>query len=197
MLNEVTWGAVFDYPLNLHISQTRGMVYTCRNQFDYPLNLHISQTGSSKQQGGPRLIILWIYISLKRQASALGVSLVWLSFEFTYLSNKGDGIYLSESVWLSFEFTYLSNYRLAQNRLTLVWLSFEFTYLSNLSEYRHLIREVWLSFEFTYLSNAICCVTIGIRFDYPLNLHISQTKRHRCLRRWLFDYPLNLHISQT
>ena len=34
-------------------------------------------------------------------------------------------------------------------------------------------------------------------FDYPLNLHISQTSlgRNRPVRP--FDYPLNLHISQT
>ena len=34
-------------------------------------------------------------------------------------------------------------------------------------------------------------------FDYPLNLHISQTKRTPHLTESWFDYPLNLHISQT
>ena len=34
----------FDYPLNLHISQTANRVHIMLNRFDYPLNLHISQT---------------------------------------------------------------------------------------------------------------------------------------------------------
>ena len=36
-----------------------------------------------------------------------------------------------------------------------------------------------------------------IEFDYPLNLHISQTRGPMILLLSLFDYPLNLHISQT
>ena len=35
------------------------------------------------------------------------------------------------------------------------------------------------------------------KFDYPLNLHISQTKNRQHIRCLSFDYPLNLHISQT
>ena len=35
------------------------------------------------------------------------------------------------------------------------------------------------------------------RFDYPLNLHISQTEASGRIRQTVFDYPLNLHISQT
>ena len=34
-------------------------------------------------------------------------------------------------------------------------------------------------------------------FDYPLNLHISQTAPIYIYSVPLFDYPLNLHISQT
>ena len=36
-----------------------------------------------------------------------------------------------------------------------------------------------------------------LRFDYPLNLHISQTLLARRITGKMFDYPLNLHISQT
>ena len=36
-----------------------------------------------------------------------------------------------------------------------------------------------------------------VRFDYPLNLHISQTVYHGFPALIVFDYPLNLHISQT
>ena len=35
---------LFDYPLNLHISQTKRTPYPAESWFDYPLNLHISQT---------------------------------------------------------------------------------------------------------------------------------------------------------
>ena len=34
-------------------------------------------------------------------------------------------------------------------------------------------------------------------FDYPLNLHISQTNVDLFGEGFEFDYPLNLHISQT
>ena len=34
-------------------------------------------------------------------------------------------------------------------------------------------------------------------FDYPLNLHISQTDQFPFPAPLSFDYPLNLHISQT
>ena len=37
----------FDYPLNLHISQTTGPYESANSRFDYPLNLHISQTSQS------------------------------------------------------------------------------------------------------------------------------------------------------
>ena len=37
----------------------------------------------------------------------------------------------------------------------------------------------------------------GDMFDYPLNLHISQTEASGRIRQTVFDYPLNLHISQT
>ena len=36
----------FDYPLNLHISQTSSSVKEAAVSFDYPLNLHISQTSN-------------------------------------------------------------------------------------------------------------------------------------------------------
>ena len=127
----------FDYPLNLHISQTHSRLIECPPMFDYPLNLHISQTArsiSNKQRSLiilwiyislklanqrlrqiVRLIILWIYISLKRSQWRQRWRLVWLSFEFTYLSNIVRGEAWTAGVWLSFEFTYLSNDSIRQS----------------------------------------------------------------------------------
>ena len=42
-----------------------------------------------------------------------------------------------------------------------------------------------------------CQCQCRIQFDYPLNLHISQTKLAPRQTLAQFDYPLNLHISQT
>ena len=123
----------FDYPLNLHISQTPPPLPPLPFLFDYPLNLHISQTRHKER-----------YIR----------GYVWLSFEFTYLSNAIAIGKKRHTVWLSFEFTYLSNF---------IFQGFEH-------------RWVWLSFEFTYLSNKCSKIGRRWRFDYPLNLHISQTR---------------------
>ena len=101
------------------------------------------------------------------------------------------------NVWLSFEFTYLSNSVIIFFSAAFVWLSFEFTYLSNIAAGKAITIGVWLSFEFTYLSNPISAIDSLTRFDYPLNLHISQTASHPTRIAQLFDYPLNLHISQT
>ena len=57
--------------------------------------------------------------------------------------------------------------------------------------------HVWLSFEFTYLSNGRNYTGDYYQFDYPLNLHISQTRALIKFTAASFDYPLNLHISQT
>ena len=34
-------------------------------------------------------------------------------------------------------------------------------------------------------------------FEYPLDLHCSQTLRHQRICRKAFEYPLDLHCSQT
>ena len=144
---------LFDYPLNLHISQTEASGRIRQTVFDYPLNLHISQTNVVKLGEGEGLIILWIYISIKLDRLLGGEIKVWLSFEFTYLSNTSSAMTIWYSVWLSFEFTYLSNLILIFVPGWMVWLSFEFTYLSNGRAKPWMTPTVWLSFEFTYLSN--------------------------------------------
>ena len=143
----------FDYPLNLHISQTLVGLLHLFLRFDYPLNLHISQTKRRLNSSLNSLIILWIYISLKQrnhpQLSVRSLIILWI-----YISLKHpEQVMIGTQVWLSFEFTYLSNsWSLNVSRST-VWLSFEFTYLSNRSASVTSPQIVWLSFEFTYLSN--------------------------------------------
>ena len=126
---------------------------------------------------GKCLIILWIYISLKlrRQngVSDSGLIILWI-----YISLKREGKTVDDAdVWLSFEFTYLSNWDCSSLALLTVWLSFEFTYLSNSNVKVNGIAFVWLSFEFTYLSNYSTTAPWVWQFDYPLNLHISQTAK--------------------
>ena len=43
---------MFDYPLNLHISQTDSIKRNLDFEFDYPLNLHISQTSTFSSRCG-------------------------------------------------------------------------------------------------------------------------------------------------
>ena len=144
-----------------------------------------------------RCTIIYQERRYKRWLTANTLSAVWFSFEFTYLSNQKCHILGLISVWLSFEFTYLSNGLCQIVLVCAVWLSFEFTYLSNKLGFTKQFLSVWLSFEFTYLSNNIDDRAVDIKFDYPLNLHISQTQRTRKGKPGEFDYPLNLHISQT
>ena len=60
---------------------------------------------------------------------------------------------------------------------------------------------MWLRFDYPlnlHISQTSYFKALNIvEFDYPLNLHISQTEASGRIRQTVFDYPLNLHISQT
>ena len=122
----------FDYPLNLHISQTPERIDWIEEAFDYPLNLHISQTPEPTKDQVKSLIILWIYISLKhggwRSTDREGLIILWIYISLKHSPTQQGPL----CVWLSFEFTYLSNKGISSIEVKFVWLSFEFTYLSNL-----------------------------------------------------------------
>ena len=73
----------------------------------------------------------------------------------------------------------------------------EFTLLSNKCPGNLYQKEVSIPSEFTLLSNTVVEVSAVTLFQYPLNLHCSQTLA-RCNSDALgFQYPLNLHCSQT
>ena len=121
--------------------------------FDYPLNLHISQTGGQNRGWRRRLIILWIYISLKLRLQLFGLTdcliILWI-----YISLKLEREGQRHSV-----------------RLIILWIYISLKLFNNST----LSMTVWLSFEFTYLSNGKNYTGDYYQFDYPLNLHISQT----------------------
>ena len=58
-------------------------------------------------------------------------------------------------------------------------------------------------YEFQYPLNLHCSQTLleickdHLVFQYPLNLHCSQTKADKRTVSAVFQYPLNLHCSQT
>ena len=104
----------FDYPLNLHISQTEDRCPMAKASFDYPLNLHISQTPEPTKDQVKSLIILWIYISLKhggwRSTDREGLIILWIYISLKHSPTQQGPL----CVWLSFEFTYLSNLKFDQ-----------------------------------------------------------------------------------
>ena len=56
---------------------------------------------------------------------------------------------------------------------------------------------VWIPSGFTLLSNHCTKHANDSGFEYPLDLHCSQTPK-RSIRNWAkFEYPLDLHCSQT
>ena len=143
------------------------------------------------------MIILWIYISLKpnhwKCRRWLCLIILWI-----YISLKPDGVTVRKELSLIILWIYIS-LKLAYclpvyyNSLIILWI-----YISlKLTNTNSTILPVWLSFEFTYLSNRTQLIVDSLRFDYPLNLHISQTALSCLSRFFWFDYPLNLHISQT
>ena len=95
----------------------------------------------------------------------------------------------------------------------------EFTLLSNINTHLNRKGTVSIPSEFTLLSNTILTGITDCRFQYPLNLHCSQTRLLLEIKRKevsipseftllsnqpdnekykkTFQYPLNLHCSQT
>ena len=143
----------FQYPLNLHYSQTRAIVKIALKRFQYPLNLHYSQTRAIDEYKESSFNTLWIYTTLKLSCVNVNDFPVSIPSEFTLLSN-----------------------------LKLVWLTGQ---------------QVSIPSEFTLLSNLCVIKKFIYMFQYPLNLHYSQTPLWSAWYYPLFQYPLNLHYSQT
>ena len=123
------------------------------SQFQYPLNLHCSQTRYSILRILKSFNTLWIYTALKRAWPSTEYCIVSIPSEFTLLSNTCAGMPKKCKVSIPSEFTLLSN----KNR----------RYIST--------STVSIPSEFTLLSNPVIYGKKGIKFQYPLNLHCSQT----------------------
>ena len=121
------------------------------------------------------LTIIWIYTTLKLYSVVCRLYTVWLSYEFTLLSNNARTPSSFPCVWLSYEFTLLSNELYSYHLFLVVWLSYEFTLLSNFVQCFPHVQPVWLSYEFTLLSNLFAAQINKNQFDYHMNLHYSQT----------------------
>ena len=142
---------------------------------------------------------LWIYTALKRRASTSNGFLVSIPSEFTLLSNKRHGkkppigfqyplnLHCSQTLFrpcyrrffvsIPSEFTLLSNPKRIKGGVILVSIPSEFTLLSNQSMGKDYMEQVSIPSEFTLLSNKSAIWTYRARFQYPLNLHCSQTYR--------------------
>ena len=78
----------FQYPLNLHCSQTNSQNNLTPNPFQYPLNLHCSQTTWNLLLEFQCFNTLWIYTALKQVITRKTPFIVSIPSEFTLLSNR-------------------------------------------------------------------------------------------------------------
>ena len=187
---------MFEYPLDLHYSQTDIKANSSPFRFEYPLDLHYSQTRPFKPTYKSCLNTLWIYTTLKLVYILLKI-LYSLTSGFTLLSNRGVVKEDSVLVWIPSGFTLLSNDTLAISGMSLFEYPLDLHYSQTSGETSLLIG----------------------RFEYPLDLHYSQTIQTNNIRLcwvwrpsgftllsnneavfrrwWKFEYPLDLHYSQT
>ncbi len=79
--------AMFDYPYELHCSQTLTVFVSLEIEFDYPYELHCSQTLVCRLLTNHRLTILMNYIALK-QARELPERHLSLTILMNYIALK-------------------------------------------------------------------------------------------------------------
>ena len=143
----------FQYPLNLHCSQTSLRNRRGKSLFQYPLNLHCSQTTIALLLLYAGFNTLWIYTALKQGKCGvdipLGFNTLWI---YTALKHR-------PAVFI---------YKLRFNTL---WI---YTALKPL-EVIEWCPKVSIPSEFTLLSNCSRDTPGRFQFQYPLNLHCSQT----------------------
>ena len=119
---------------------------------------------------------LWIYTALKQFCWADGAKNVSIPSEFTLLSNNSTEGRNAMAVSIPSEFTLLSNTFSYLGKGNVVSIPSEFTLLSNRFDWLRRQINVSIPSEFTLLSNhEIDDIFIPL-FQYPLNLHCSQTK---------------------
>ena len=143
--------------------------------FQYPLNLHCSQTVFNSTSAELRFNTLWIYTALKR---------IWIWNNAWYVS-------------IPSEFTLLSNYCSFCFQKMQVSIPSEFTLLSNNSGLTDVSKKFQYPLNLHCSQTFVVFIVVWISFQYPLNLHCSQTISHIGFLCRMFQYPLNLHCSQT
>ena len=188
---------LFQYPLNLHCSQTPSGKISKKSKFQYPLNLHCSQTILISLRELIGFNTLWIYTALKHRKILTKIFQVSIPSEFTLLSNPAQLKKWFHLVSIPSEFTLLSNTLYSSRRQR------RFQYPLNLHcsqtqiIHKTMVFEVSIPSEFTLLSNLGRWSKLSNEFQYPLNLHCSQTLITSEIELCQFQYPLNLHCSQT
>ena len=132
----ITYTSTFQYPLNLHCSQTAFSSSFITPLFQYPLNLHCSQTKERDIMSCKCFNTLWIYTALKQQK-------LYDSYGFCF-----------NTLWI---------YTALKQRRT--------SYRSG-----SCFNTLWI---YTALKHHDTKFDSGLQFQYPLNLHCSQTGLQR------------------
>ena len=160
------------------LSNTTHLLYLLM-LFEYPLDLHHSQTLYSQPFFCRRLNTLWIYTTLKPPLRREAFPDVWIPSGFTPLSNQTSGKIFTCFVWIPSGFTPLSNLKTNHPLINQVWIPSGFTPLSNLFLMFSPPISVWIPSGFTPLSNTSIRRDSREGFEYPLDLHHSQTIHSR------------------
>ena len=166
---------IVSIPSEFTLLSNFSVLFEVKFLFQYPLNLHCSQTVPKCKNIDICFNTLWIYTALKLKTSSF-----WFSFCFNtlwiYTALKQQHIRYSSSL-----------------RFNTLWI------YTALKPSFNKLYNVFVSIpsEFTLLSNYVGIDTITNVFQYPLNLHCSQTRAIIYIFKPRFQYPLNLHCSQT
>ena len=90
---------LFEYPLDLHYSQTLKRGGFALSEFEYPLDLHYSQTSLGVAKSTIRLNTLWIYTTLKLTMmcllTVLSLNTLWI---YTTLKQCVFSVYALKSL---------------------------------------------------------------------------------------------------
>ena len=165
----------FQYPLNLHCSQTWAGGGVLLWQFQYPLNLHCSQTEKFTMREDIGFNTLWIYTALKPGTSEAG-TIAGFNTLWIYTALKRHSIHNMKYTGFNTLWIYTALKRLYCTFPSLtVSIPSEFTLLSNCCPAFSGNIKVSIPSEFTLLSNVKNSLSINSLFQYPLNLHCSQT----------------------
>ena len=146
--------------------------------FEYPLDLHYSQTSVKSISTLASLNTLWIYTTLKQLIETVLFVSVWIPSGFTLLSNIFWALSPPSKVWIPSGFTLLSNNVLDPAKHAKVWIPSGFTLLSNHFFFSgascRSLNTLWIYTTLKHQRGWMCSVK---RFEYPLDLHYSQTKK--------------------